>query len=253
MNAKLLFIFLFLLTLLVHKADAQIPQYISYQGVYTDTLGNPKPDGVYTFTFRIYETATGGTPIWTEIKDLQVMNGLFSTLLGDTNPFGSDIKFDKPYWLGVKPGSEPELIPRTVMSSVGYSFSSMKADTSIYALEAGTIPDASVDSNKISDNSINSSKVIDGSLRLADLAVWTLAGNIGGATVPANGCVYFNFGTPEGGLNSDLILVKCDVTVPSSTALNSYFSSTVIGGVCNFTTSPIVLPNPFVLRIYGLR
>ena len=122
-----------LLILLPFSSDAQIPRTLSYQGVFTDTLGNPKPDGVYNLTFRIYETSTGGTPVWTEIKDLQVRRGLFSTALGDITPFDVGVQFDRPYWLAVEPSGQPELSPRIPLTSVGYSFSSLKSDTAQYA------------------------------------------------------------------------------------------------------------------------
>jgi hypothetical protein len=114
---------------------------------------------------------------------------------------------------------------------------------------AGTYPNPT-----IAPNAVGEANVSNGSLRLADMAVWILAGNIGGATVAANDCVYFNFGAPSGGLVSDLILVKSDAAVPQDTALSAVFSGTnVLGGVCNFTTAAKVLPNPFVLRIHGIR
>ena len=45
---------LFFIILFVSSAFAQIPHTISYQGVLTDTAGNPKPDGNYSFTFNLY-------------------------------------------------------------------------------------------------------------------------------------------------------------------------------------------------------
>jgi len=39
------------------------------------------------------------------------------------------VKFDKQYWLGIQVGTEPELSPRIALTSVGYSFSSLRADT----------------------------------------------------------------------------------------------------------------------------
>lgn len=246
MKSHILLSLVLIFAIAAPQLEAQIPQHLSYQGVYTDTLANPKPDGVYTFTFRLYETSTGGAPIWTEIKDLSVKRGLFSTLLGDATPFGSDVRFETPYWLGIKPGSEAELTPRIPLSSVGYTFKALKADTAVFALEAPR--PLFVDSARVAG------KVPNGSLRLIHLAVWTLAGNIGGATVPANGCAYYNFGSPTGGLVSDLVLPRSDVAVPGGTALSAYFSAgNITGGVCNFTTTAIVLPNPFVLRIYGIR
>lgn len=105
----------------VVQLNAQIPRTLSYQGVLTDAAGKPRPDGNYPFTFCLYDTATGGTPIWTEQKTLPVKGGLFSTILGDVAPFGSAVKFDKPYWLGIQVESENELSPLIPLTSVGYS------------------------------------------------------------------------------------------------------------------------------------
>jgi len=115
---------------------AQIPRTLSYQGVLTDTLGNPRPDGTVSFTFSLYDTSTGGIAIWTETKNLQVRRGLFFTALGDVTPFGAGVRFDRPYWLGVKPGSDPELSPRIPLTPVGYSFSAINSDTAHFALTA---------------------------------------------------------------------------------------------------------------------
>jgi len=89
--------------------------------VLTDNSGNPKPDGDYAFVFYFYEASTGGSAIWNESKTLSVSKGLFSTSLGDQTPFSSNVKFDKPYWLGIKMGSDPELSPRIAFTSTGYS------------------------------------------------------------------------------------------------------------------------------------
>src|SRR5712692_3296889 len=134
----------------------QIPRLLSYQGVFTDSSGNPKPNGVYNFTFRLYEIAIGGSAVWTEAKNLAVTRGLFSTMLGDVTPFGPTVLFDRSYWLGVQPGTDPELSPRVALTSVGYSISSVKADT------AGTIPDNTVTTAKIASSAVTPVKINSG-------------------------------------------------------------------------------------------
>ncbi len=49
-------LFLMLIFLFTTSLFSQIPHTISYQGVLTDSSGNPKPDGSYSFTFSLYET-----------------------------------------------------------------------------------------------------------------------------------------------------------------------------------------------------
>jgi len=128
---NVVFVFSTLLICIVagETLHAQIPRTLSYQGVLTDNAGKPRPDGSYTFTFRFYTSPTGGTAIWSESKSLPMKNGLFSTVLGEQTPFGAAVKFDKQYWLGIQVGSEPELSLRIALTSVGYSFSSLRADT----------------------------------------------------------------------------------------------------------------------------
>ena len=121
---NILLVTLFFVMTLSQFSSAQIPRTISYQGVLTDNAGNPKPDGDYSITFSFYELEAGGDAIWSETKTLSITKGLLSTLLGSQTLFGVDVKFDKPYWLGIKVGDEAELLPRIALTSAGYSFSS---------------------------------------------------------------------------------------------------------------------------------
>ena len=127
-------------------APAQVPRTLSYQGVLTDSLGNAKSDGTYSFTFRLYDVSTGGGALWTDTKDLYVARGLFTTMLGDKIPFGPSITFDRKYWLGVTLEPGAELSPRAELSSSAYSLRAQQADS---AGIAGTVPDGTVTASKI--------------------------------------------------------------------------------------------------------
>ena len=122
------------LMLFIHVLTAQIPKTIAYQGIVTDANGTAKSDGSYAFTFRLYDVASGGTALWTESQTLTVKAGLFSTALGNQAPFPASLQFDRPYWLGIQVGAESELSPLTPLTSVGYSFHALRADTATYAL-----------------------------------------------------------------------------------------------------------------------
>ena len=115
----------------------QIPRTLSYQGILTDTLGTPKPDGNYGIAFRLYNVPGGGSALWNETKTLQVRRGLFSTILGSQTPFPPSLAFDRPYWLGIQVASEPELSPRIPLAASGYSLNSIRADTALYARAGG--------------------------------------------------------------------------------------------------------------------
>ncbi len=169
MSARLFVALALLLVMVIPSAEAQVPRTLSYQGVLTDSTGRPKPDGSYSFTFRLYPLSSGGSVLWTETKTLTVGRGLFSTVLGDQAPLG--LPFDTRYWLGVQVAADPELAPRVALTSAGYSLFSIKSDTARYAISAPL--QSAVDSARIAgtvaNNAITSQKIADSTITGADV------------------------------------------------------------------------------------
>ena len=100
-----------LLLALPSGVRAQAPSTMSYQGVLTDASGLIAADGPYDLTFRIYDIASGGASLWTEVHPgVVVERGGFSVVLGATNPLG--LVFDRRYWMSVQVFADPELAPR---------------------------------------------------------------------------------------------------------------------------------------------
>jgi trimeric autotransporter adhesin len=103
-------------------------QSIQYQARLTDPdTGVPK-EGLFTITFSLYDDAEGDIVYWTESKDLTVVNGLISTVLGDINPLPTVVFDSRDLWLGVQVGTDDEALPRQKIMPVIYS---------IFALNAG--------------------------------------------------------------------------------------------------------------------
>lgn len=117
-----------------------IPGTINFQGVLKDASGNVVANGDYNLTFRIYDTESGGTALWTETKLITVTDGIFSTQLGSVNPI--NLPFDVAYWVSVAVGSDPEMSPRTPFNSVPYSRISL------------TVPDYSLTATKIMNGEV---------------------------------------------------------------------------------------------------
>lgn len=98
-----------------------IPNLMNYQGVLTDSVGNPL-DGVYAMCFSIYDDSTGGTVLWTECHDsVDVSGGRFTVLLGSVEEITSEVFITQPVWLEIQVGGEITS-PRRMITSAGYAF-----------------------------------------------------------------------------------------------------------------------------------
>jgi hypothetical protein len=117
---------------------SQIPGSINYQGYLTDISGTAIGDGLYTLTFRLYDVDDGGSAIWTESKSVEVIDGIFSTKLGDIIPLA--LPFDQPYWLSIQVEADPEFDPRVELTSSAYSFNSMSTESIKGMAIASTAP-----------------------------------------------------------------------------------------------------------------
>ncbi|MBN1352789.1 hypothetical protein JXJ21_25595 [candidate division KSB1 bacterium] len=106
---------------------AQIPQLINYQGTLKDAGGNPIT-GDKSIEFRIYNTETGGTAIWSESHLVGIFNGNFSVLLGSTTKIPFDVFDGNDKFLAMKVDTDPEMTPRKRLVSVGYAFRAYNAD-----------------------------------------------------------------------------------------------------------------------------
>jgi hypothetical protein len=118
-------------------AQAQIPKTLSYQGVLTDADGAVVADANYDLTFKLYDTAIGGTALWTEGQSAAVVKGVFNVILGSVNPL--PLPFNKQYWLGVTVGTGSELAPRIQLTSSAYSLRAVNAD-SLNGIPASVTP-----------------------------------------------------------------------------------------------------------------
>lgn len=115
----LMFSFTFILSTHLAELRAQQDPILSIQGILKKANGEAVADGNYDITFKLYKNAETGQPEWTEQQlDVEVISGIYSTVLGNIEPL--DIAFDTIYYLGVTVGST-EMKPRTQLTSAPYA------------------------------------------------------------------------------------------------------------------------------------
>ncbi len=136
----------------------QIPQIVYFQGRVLDVDGNPIDDGTHSFTFRLYDVSSGGSPMWTETQEIYTVNGLFSAALGSITTFGDDVSFDIPLWLSVEVDGAGEMEPRYQLAVSPYAFRAIRADTA--EISANASHSNYADSSEFSNTSIMSAEAI---------------------------------------------------------------------------------------------
>jgi hypothetical protein len=157
---------------------------IAYQGRLADAAGAPLT-GAYNMIFRLYDAASGGTPLWSEqwtgSNGVRVSDGLFNVMLGSLTPLPiSQFTNSQSLFLGITVGTDDEMAPRVQLGSVPY------------AVQALSMPDGSVTTAKIADGAVTQVKLgadvsltpPDGSITAAKLNL--VEGNIGIGTTSAN-------------------------------------------------------------------
>jgi hypothetical protein len=134
------------------------PQTVGYAG---RLLQNGQPvDGSITAIFDLYDQASGGAKLWSEVHTgVTVVAGSFSLALGSKTPFGAAVFDGTVRWLEVTIGNET-LLPRVAIHSVPYC---LLANTAANA--TGNITPKSV--------SVGGKQVIDSTGKwVGDLAVY---------------------------------------------------------------------------------
>jgi len=115
---------------------AEIPHLINYQGKLTDS-GGQSVTGTKSIIFKIYNVASGSTPLWQETQSVTVSKGVFNVLLGSV--VALDLPFDVPYYLTMQVGTDPEMTPRQRISSVGYAYRAQDSNRALQAQNANTV------------------------------------------------------------------------------------------------------------------
>ncbi len=125
---RILTVFLALLIAPVGLAQAT-PLTLNHQGLLTDNGGVPL-NGSFSLSFSLYAAPTGGVALWTEVQSVTATNGLYTATLGNTTPLSSALfsGAQPATHLGVTVGADPEISPRSALSSAPYSLNSASVE-----------------------------------------------------------------------------------------------------------------------------
>ncbi len=104
--------------------------------------GGTPTNGLRTMTFKLYNTLSGGSALWSETwtagNAVQVTDGVASVLLGSQTALPQSIVANNStLYLGITVDVEAEMQPRMQVGSVPYAFNAL------------TVPDGSITSDKL--------------------------------------------------------------------------------------------------------
>ena len=115
------------------QAQTAPPKIITQQGRLVDTNGDPVT-GDLNFVFNIYDVATAGTPLYTEVQTITLDNGYFSTRVGETTVIPDALFSGAALWIGITVGTDSEMAPRQPIASVPYAFLAREAINAVGAI-----------------------------------------------------------------------------------------------------------------------
>ena len=143
---------------------AQVPAIINYQGRLLD--GTNLVNGSLPLKVRLYSTAVGGSALYEDSSSVTVVDGLYSTYIGDNTSLGSlaTTLTNAEVWIELEVNGTT-LAPRERMVAVAYALGAQTA-------------------NGVVANAITASMIATGAVREVHLA----AGAVGAAAI-ANGAV----------------------------------------------------------------
>lgn len=134
------------LAISVAHAANEISRLVPFQARLHGTDNKAVADGVQNLTFNIYDTPTGGTPVWSESHNsVSVIHGYVNVLLGAINPMHetnyavattspaydaskSSVDFTKQKFLGISIGGGVEMFPRSQLVPSFHAFTANHAD-----------------------------------------------------------------------------------------------------------------------------
>ncbi len=135
-------------------ALAQPPNKLGYQGRLLKADGSPE-GGSIEFTIAVFDAASGGNKLWSEIQTLALSDGYYATQLGSVTAMPADLFASGPRFLSLTIGGT-ELSPRQEVTSVAWA---------LYAtnLSGGTVEASGISLSSGGSISVGGTTVVNGS------------------------------------------------------------------------------------------
>lgn len=140
------------------------PRQFSYQAEIRSSSGTLIADGEYQVTVRIYESAFGGTALYSEAHNVSTERGIINIHIGSAVALPSSLPLERELYLGLTIGTDAELQPRTKILSV---------PTAMYAARAGEASRMAVNATGV----ITSLNELSGSVRIVGDSTITVTQN----------------------------------------------------------------------------
>jgi hypothetical protein len=115
---------LMFMTFVVPRMSVAAPSTnLNFQARLLSGAGAVVADGDYSIEFKVYNTSSGGTALWTETQPTtRVVNGYLSVQLGSVTAFPTTINWDQEHWLTMNVNADGEMNPRLKLTAVPYAF-----------------------------------------------------------------------------------------------------------------------------------
>lgn len=97
---------------------AQSPPLLNVQGTLKTVEGTSVPDGMQSLTFALFNQKEGGSALWSETAEINIVRGLYNHNLGSVTPLSSGL-FQEQLYLGII-ANGMELPNRTPMTAAPY-------------------------------------------------------------------------------------------------------------------------------------
>ncbi len=111
-----------IIVILTATVWATIPKLLNFQGVLRNGSGAPLSNSTVSVEFKIYDAALNGNAKWMETQSVTTDTfGFFNVVLGSLTPIEDSVFKEMDRYLGVKVGTDPELLPRVRLVSVAYA------------------------------------------------------------------------------------------------------------------------------------